>query len=224
MRNNKGFTLVEMAIVLIIIGIILGAVVKGQDLLSNARAKQLGSALTTWNALTFAYVDRYGRFPGDQLRNGSIGDQVGEQTPALSAIGEMTNPGVMSNAPTNPAIIGGQSFWVYIGSEPAAVAGTRRNLMVVCGTQTCGAGFTTEQTKIIEAVDTAIDGLANAGRGRFRAATAVTLTGGVATVNTNFDASVVTAVTGVSETVAGADILWNAAANRRAVWMFDTPY
>ncbi len=40
-RNQKGFTLVELAIVLVIIGLILGAVLKGQDLINNARMKRL---------------------------------------------------------------------------------------------------------------------------------------------------------------------------------------
>ena len=39
-RNHKGFTLVELAIVLVIIGIILGSVLKGQELINNARMKR----------------------------------------------------------------------------------------------------------------------------------------------------------------------------------------
>jgi len=34
-RNEKGFTLIEMAIVLVIIGIIIGAVLKGQDMVAE---------------------------------------------------------------------------------------------------------------------------------------------------------------------------------------------
>ncbi len=40
LRNAKGFTLVELAIVLVIIGIILGAVLKGQELINNAKMKR----------------------------------------------------------------------------------------------------------------------------------------------------------------------------------------
>ena len=40
-RNEKGFTLVELAIVLVIIGIILGAVLKGQELINSAKIKRV---------------------------------------------------------------------------------------------------------------------------------------------------------------------------------------
>ena len=39
LRNRRGFSLIEMAIVLVIIGIIIGAIIKGQDLMLNSRAK-----------------------------------------------------------------------------------------------------------------------------------------------------------------------------------------
>jgi len=63
-RNNKGFTLIEMAIVLVIIGIIIGAIVKGQDLVDNAKAKQFASKIQAWQVALNNYYDRYGRFPG----------------------------------------------------------------------------------------------------------------------------------------------------------------
>ena len=43
LKNNKGFTLIEMAIVLIIIGIIIGAVVKGKDIIKSGEQKKLYS-------------------------------------------------------------------------------------------------------------------------------------------------------------------------------------
>jgi len=59
--NNKGFTLIEMAIVLIIIGIIIGAVVKGKDLVRSAEQKRLYSKfLNSWDMAYNTYYDRTG--------------------------------------------------------------------------------------------------------------------------------------------------------------------
>ena len=37
--KNRGFTLIEIAIVLVIIGLLLGGVLKGQELINNAKVK-----------------------------------------------------------------------------------------------------------------------------------------------------------------------------------------
>ena len=64
-RNQKGFTLVELAIVLVIIGLILGAVLKGQELIHSARMKRLYNMKQEVNAALNTYLDKYGKFPGD---------------------------------------------------------------------------------------------------------------------------------------------------------------
>lgn len=63
--QQKGFTLVELAIVLVIIGIILGAILKGQELINNAKVKRLYNQYRETLAAVYTYYDRYGRFPGD---------------------------------------------------------------------------------------------------------------------------------------------------------------
>ncbi len=65
LRNAKGFTLVELAIVLVIIGIILGAVLKGQELINNAKTKRAMSQQREIAAAIYTYLDRYGKYPGD---------------------------------------------------------------------------------------------------------------------------------------------------------------
>lgn len=65
MKSNKGFTLVELAIVLIIIGVILGAVLKGQELIDNAKIKRAINDTNTIFVAYNGYIDRYQKKPGD---------------------------------------------------------------------------------------------------------------------------------------------------------------
>jgi len=65
MQKQKGFTLIEIAIVLVIIGLLVGGVLQGQELIENSRVKQAVKDMNGTAAAIFAYQDRYGRLPGD---------------------------------------------------------------------------------------------------------------------------------------------------------------
>jgi len=65
-RNSEsGFTLIEIAIVLVIIGLLLGGVLQGQQLIENSRVKAATNDFNGLAAAVFSYQDRYGRLPGD---------------------------------------------------------------------------------------------------------------------------------------------------------------
>ncbi|GAB4389898.1 MAG: prepilin-type N-terminal cleavage/methylation domain-containing protein [Thermodesulfovibrionales bacterium] len=72
LREQRGFTLVELAIVLVIIGIILGAVLKGQALIDNAKAKRVQDDMKGLEAMIWTYFDRSNRLPGDCDMDGVI--------------------------------------------------------------------------------------------------------------------------------------------------------
>jgi prepilin-type N-terminal cleavage/methylation domain-containing protein len=65
--NNKqsGFTLVEIAIVLVIIGLLLGGILKGQELINSARVRNMADMNVGIQAAYFGFIDRYRRVPGD---------------------------------------------------------------------------------------------------------------------------------------------------------------
>jgi prepilin-type N-terminal cleavage/methylation domain-containing protein len=68
--RQRGFTLIEIAIVLVIIGLLLGGVLQGQQLIENSRVKSATNDFNGIAAGAFSYQDRYGRLPGDDNATG----------------------------------------------------------------------------------------------------------------------------------------------------------
>lgn len=70
-QNQKGFTLVEIAIVLVIIGLLLGGILKGQEMITQAKIKNVVADFSGISAAYYGYQDRYRAIPGDDLNAGS---------------------------------------------------------------------------------------------------------------------------------------------------------
>ena len=64
-KQQRGFSLVEMAFVLVIIGILVLGVLKGQSIIVNASIKKIESDYNNISAAIYSYQDRYFRLPGD---------------------------------------------------------------------------------------------------------------------------------------------------------------
>lgn len=66
MKNQQGgFTLVEIAIVLVIIGLLLGGVLKGQELINSAKVKNFATDFRNIPLFIYGYQDKYKALPGD---------------------------------------------------------------------------------------------------------------------------------------------------------------
>jgi prepilin-type N-terminal cleavage/methylation domain-containing protein len=64
-RTQNGFTLVELAIVMLIIGLLIGGILKGAAIVQNARVNKVISTVKEIEAATYTFKDSYGHFPGD---------------------------------------------------------------------------------------------------------------------------------------------------------------
>src|SRR5687767_15863465 len=64
-KEEGGFTLVEIAIVLVIIGLLLGGILKGQEMITQAKIKNVIADMSGVSAAMYGYQDRYRALPGD---------------------------------------------------------------------------------------------------------------------------------------------------------------
>ena len=104
-RRQHGFTLVEIAIVLVVIGLLLGGILKGQDLVNGARVRNLADMNAGIQAAYYGFMDRYRQVPGDMTA-----------AAAASAIGDAAiTAGGDANGRIDPADWGEASaLWAHL--------------------------------------------------------------------------------------------------------------
>lgn len=169
-RNQSGFTLVEIAIVLVIIGLLLGGVLKGQEMIENARIKAVVNDLTGVSAAYNGYLDRFHAIPGDEsnltMNNrgwlGTVGGNgngvltilpaatftnAGEQTAMWRAL---RGSGLAAGDPAAPAGVANLPR-----SGTGGILGVSVGPYALTGVSACVSGLTTKQAS---GVDVIIDG------------------------------------------------------------------
>lgn len=111
--QQSGFTLVEIAIVLVIIGLLLGGVLKGQELIANAKVKNLVGDFRGISTMVFAYQDKYRAFPGDQDQP-QLDAAFGTAAAALAATGTTKNGRIDGDWNTADKTIESGLFWQHV--------------------------------------------------------------------------------------------------------------
>ena len=174
-RKQHGFTLVEIAIVLVIIGLLLGGILKGQEMITQAKIKNVIADVTGVSAAMYGYQDRYRALPGDDNRadrwagatkgngNGVIEgayNYTGAAPPeSLQFWDQLRRAGFVGGAGTeNPfnAVSGKMGVQTGDGSgaTPAGVLGTAAGTQLFAGLILCSANL---PDKIAISVDSQMD-------------------------------------------------------------------
>lgn len=110
---QKGFTLIEIAIVLVIIGLLLGGVLKGQELIDNARIKNAINSMNGVSAAYNGYIDRFRHLPGD---DGPIATLTGRGGPWATVTLAGNSNGLIDVTAANVFTAAGEggAFWQHL--------------------------------------------------------------------------------------------------------------
>ncbi|MGB9494948.1 MAG: prepilin-type N-terminal cleavage/methylation domain-containing protein [Azonexus sp.] len=112
MKNSQsGFTLVEIAIVLVIIGLLLGGVLKGQELINSAKVKNFATDFRNIPLFIYGYQDKYRALPGDDR---VAATHVTGATTATTPSGSQGNGVIDGNWNTTTLTDESMLFWQHV--------------------------------------------------------------------------------------------------------------
>jgi prepilin-type N-terminal cleavage/methylation domain-containing protein len=177
-RNTQGFTLIEMSIVLIVIGLVLGAVSIGKDLQRNAVYQKISQSFIQGWALAYqSHFDRVNLVVSDNplsptlMVNSNAGEVCGLTLQGvMDAAGVQMPPGRAEGSedkyvyldtngnPQQTEICFDNIPWSVDGLNPGTYMLRNKNVMVV-------KGITPDLARLL---DNSVDGLADARFGQFR--------------------------------------------------------
>lgn len=109
--QQSGFTLVEIAIVLVIIGLLLGGVLKGQELINSAKVKNLANDFRVVPTYIYAFQDKFKALPGDDPQ---VVAHVSGATLATTPAGTQGNGVINGNWNSTTNTDESRLFWQHV--------------------------------------------------------------------------------------------------------------
>jgi len=148
-RTQAGFTLIELAIVLVIIGLLLGGVLKGQELINSAKAKSIAGDFKNAQIFIYGYQDKFKALPGDDA---SVVAHVGNTATLATTGGTVGNARIEGAWNSSTLTDESALFWQHVRLAGFATGPTttgdanylpRNSDNGRIGVQSMGTGFTT---------------------------------------------------------------------------------
>ena len=97
MKKQTGFTLIELAIVLVIIGLLLGGVLRGQELINSAKVKNMANDFRSIPVYIYGYQDKFKALPGDdRAAAGHVTGANGDGSGAIDGFWDAEDPSLES--------------------------------------------------------------------------------------------------------------------------------
>jgi prepilin-type N-terminal cleavage/methylation domain-containing protein len=108
MSKQQGFTLIEIAIVLVIIGLLIGGVLKGQEMITQAKIRNVANDFNGVSAAYYSYQDRYRAIPGDDVNAAT------RWTTSASGDGNGVVGGSYNDTNAEASATEAQRFWQHL--------------------------------------------------------------------------------------------------------------
>ena len=124
-RRQSGFTLIEIAIVLVIIGLLLGGILKGQELINNARVKNLASDFRNIPVFIYGYQDKFKALPGDDAAASTHLNNADNASP----IGTLGNGSIDGNWDSIIKTDESYLFWQHVRLAGLAPGSTNKDAL-----------------------------------------------------------------------------------------------